>query len=223
MLPSSSVLWTKHSLQVLWQNLELSFIHVPTFTCKNEQGHWGSGCMSTGWLCLSRRRHSVWALYFPFHFVCFRQSYTLECRKIERLLPAVSWLPCKYACRWKTVITPEEHSNTKSSCCRDELCICRIAGEMAIQGLERKQGIFIYLFFFLCNLSRISDGNTSQLELCLPLGEMQPFNFFLLYMYTEELMVWSHGKSVSVHSYICSFQEDSVLSGKKRGGKKDLA
>lgn len=49
---------------------------------------------------------------------------------------------------------------------------------------------------------------------------MQPFNFFLLYMYTEELMVWSHGKSVSVHSYICSFQEYSVLSGKKRKEKK---
>lgn len=49
---------------------------------------------------------------------------------------------------------------------------------------------------------------------------MQPFNFFLLYMYTEEVMVWSHGKSVSVHSYICSFQEYSVLSGKKRKEKK---
>lgn len=111
---SFSVLWTKHCLQVLQQNLELSFIPVSTFTRKNEQGRLGTGRMSSGWPCLwpllpmcqlavvrvitragiwtevLRCRRSVWAVYSPFLFVCFHQSYTLECWKIERLLRAVS-------------------------------------------------------------------------------------------------------------------------------------
>lgn len=123
------VLWTKLTLQVPWQNQLPPHTDIPLPKRVGSPWAWGR---SMWWLflwlllplCLLAMiqvdtrawiwndevpgcKHSVGLFSSPPALFFCHQNCTWEWWKSERLLWAVSRVPCKHACTWKTLITSE--------------------------------------------------------------------------------------------------------------------